>query len=183
MGGCASISANILLGGNDGFAARWVSGRCVGRAGQNFLGSDRPAGRFRGADVAVHSPPGDGSHGFAAAAAHFFQSTHFYGFQLVAWFIVARPPSHSMDQAADFCRFQVPCRLTVSYPPASHRAIVQGWPASIAAPDRARGVPPFATSRARDARRGCGGTRFQKRAETGQSLLPRCSGLADGRTS
>lgn len=181
MGDIEAITANILRGGNSAFVARWVFGRRAWLGRQNFLGSDRARARFRGADVVVLSSPGDGSHSFGIGAAHFFESTDFCGFQRVAWFIVARPASHGMGKGTDFSGFAVRCRLTVSYPPSSPVALDQGRAASTARPDRARGVPPFAASFAPDARGGCGGTGFQKRAETGLSILPSQSDLADGR--
>ncbi len=172
MASCVLTSANILMGGNSGFRSRWVSGRCVCRDRQNFSGSSGAAASIGGIDVVVHSLPGDGSHGFAAAAAHFIQCTDFCGFQRVAWFVVARPASHSMGQATDFCGFQAACRLTVSYPP-SHRAqIGMGAMAGRAQLGGEGGRPPFHRALVLHLRRGCGGTRFQKKAETGPSSLP-----------
>lgn len=115
MASCVLTSANILMGENSGFLAQWVSGRGVGCFRQNFLGSDRPAGRFRGADVAVHRLPGDGSRSFGIGAAHFSKVTLFCGFPAKAVMLVARPSSHDVEKSAVFCCFSVSRRLTDSY--------------------------------------------------------------------
>jgi hypothetical protein len=74
-------------------------------------------------------------------------------------------------KSANFCGLQGAGRLTVSYPPRWLVAVGQGGVALITRPDRAGGVPPFATTHPRNTRRGCAGPRFEKKAETGPSAL------------
>ena len=181
MASCVLTSANILMGGNSGFRSRWVSGRCVCRDCQNFSGSARRIGALDGSDVVVHSLPGDGSHGFAAAAAHFIQCTDFCGFRRVGRRTVARPASHGAMGMADFCASQGAGRLTVSYPPSARVAAGQGRAPSTVRPDRAGGCPPFRRALVPHPRRGCGGTAFQKKAETGPSALPSHSDGSEAR--
>ena len=164
-------SRNILLGGNYGFGSRWVSDRCVSSICQNFSESGRSLKRPGGADVVVHSSPGGGSHSFAAAAAHFVRSTDLCGFQRVGLGAVAWLASHGTTKGKDFCGFAVRCRLTVSY---QSRPPIAGMGAPVASdPARAGqgGRPPFVTSRARYARRGCAGPRFEKSAKSATLIL------------
>jgi hypothetical protein len=159
------------MGGNSGFRFRWVSGRGVCRDRQNFLGSARQIGALDGAGVVVYLAYRNGSHSSRAVAARFFESTDFCGFQRVGCRIVARPSSHGSMKSANFCGLQGAGRLTVSYPPRWLVAVGQGGVALITRPDRAGGVPPFATTHPRNTRRGCAGPRFEKKAETGPSAL------------
>jgi hypothetical protein len=171
MASCVPTSANILMGGNSGFRSRWVFGRGVCLDRQNFLGSARRIGALDGAGVVVDLACRNGSHSSRAVAARFFESTDFCGFQRVGCRIVAWPASHGSMKSANFCGLQGAGRLTVSYPPRWLVAVGQGGVALITRPDRAGGVPPFATTHPRNARRGCAGPRFEKKAETGPSAL------------
>jgi hypothetical protein len=164
MASCVPTSANILMGGNSGFRSRWVFGRGVCRDRQNFLGSARRIGALDGAGVVVYLAYRNGSRSSRAVAARFFESTDFCGFQRVGCRIVAWPASHGSMKSANFCGLQGAGRLTVSYPSRWPVAVGQGGVALITRPDRAGGVPPFATTHARYARRGCAGPRFQKSA-------------------
>lgn len=172
MASCVLTSANILMGGNSRFRSRWVSGRCVCWDRQKFSGSARRIGALDGAGVVVHPAYGGGSRSLGIGAARFFESTDFCGFQRAGRRTVARPASHGGLGMPNYCGLQGACPLTVSYPPSARVAAGQGGAPSTARPDRAGGCPPFAASRCRYARRGCGGTRFQKSSETPPITLP-----------
>ena len=152
------------MGGNSGFRSRWVFGRGVCLDRQNFLGSARRIGALDGAGVVVDLAYRNGSRSSRAVAARFFESTDFCGFQRVGCRIVAWPASHGSMKSENFCGLQGSGRLTVSYPSRWPVAVGQGGVALITRPDRAGGVPPFATTHARYTRRGCAGPRFQKSA-------------------
>lgn len=143
MTASASTSANILMGGNFDFGSRWVSVRCVCRSWQNFLGSDRPAGRIRGVDVAVQSSPGDGPRSFAAVAAHFAKVVDFCGFQSIVKQAVAWPASHGLGRGAEMLGFMVPSRIIVRYATQARIDRDRGCPASIGTAHTGEGAFPF----------------------------------------
>lgn len=143
MTASASTSANILMGGNIDFGSRWVFVRCVCRSWQNFLGSDRPAGRIRGVDVAVQSSPGDGPRSFAAVAAHFAKVADFCGFQSIVKQAVAWPASHGLGRGAQMLAFMVPSRIIVRYATQARIDRDGGCPASIGSAHTGEGAFPF----------------------------------------
>ena len=159
-----SARMNKIRGGYSGLRFRRVFGRGVCRDRQNFLGSARRIGALDGAGVVVDLAYRNGSRSSRAVAARFFESTDFCGFQRVGCRIVAWPASHGSMKSENFCGLQGSGRLTVSYPSRWPVAVGQGGVALITRPDRAGGVPPFATTHARYTRRGCAGPRFQKSA-------------------
>jgi hypothetical protein len=175
MTACASTSANILLGGNSGFLARWVSDRGVWRVWQNFSGSARRIGALDGAGVVVDLAYRSGSGWRSRSSARSFKSTVFCGFQRVAGWVVAWLPSHGRMESTDFRAFRVPCRLTVSYPPSQAAQIGMGGMLALAQLGSAGGRPPFDRAGHLHPHGACAGQTFEKTAGRRHCALPsRC---------
>jgi hypothetical protein len=169
-----SARMNKIRGGYSGLRFRRVFGRGVCRDRQNFLGSARRIGALDGAGVVVYLAYRSGSRSFRAVAARFFQLTDFCGFQMVDFGGVCLVLSVWFRQRLANASFLAARLLIGNLTRSCLFGLImgrQGGVALITRPDRAGGVPPFATTHARYGRRGCAGQRFEKKAETGPSAL------------